>query len=68
VLAEYGDEPERLSRFAAEGYPDAHEVALDVETGVVVDLRPIGGGRTDLAFSMEIHEVDADLDDIFAGR
>jgi hypothetical protein len=68
VHAEYGDEPERLARFAAEGYPDAHEVALDVGTGVVVDLRPIGGGRTDLGFSVEIHEVDTDLDAVFEGQ
>jgi hypothetical protein len=68
VLAEYGDEPERLARFAAEGYPDSHEVALDVQTGVVVALEPVGGGRDDLGFTVEIHEVDTDLDGVFVGR
>jgi hypothetical protein len=65
---EYGDEPERLRTFAAQGYPEAHEVGLDVDTGVVVLLEPLGGGRTDHGFTVEILEVDADLDAIFAGR
>ena len=42
-------------------YPDAWDVALDVQTGVVVELRPIGGNRADLGFAVEIVEVDADL-------
>jgi hypothetical protein len=68
ALAEYADEPDRLAQFAARGYPEAHEVALDVRTGVVVALEPVGGTREDLAFTVEIHEVDADLDAVFAGR
>jgi len=68
ALGEYGDEPDRLARFRAEGFPDAHDVALDVQTGVVVSLEPGGGGREDAGFSVEIHEVDADLDALFAGR
>ena len=66
--AEYADEPGRLAQFAAEGYPDAHEVALDVQTGVVVALDPIGGGREDLGFTVDIHAVDDDLAVVFAGR
>jgi hypothetical protein len=68
ALAEYADEPDRLAQFAARGYPEAHEVALDVRTSVVVALEPVGGTREDLAFTVEIHEVDADLDAVFAGR
>lgn len=67
VRAEYGDEPERLARFAAEGYAEAFDVALDVGTGVVVSLDPVGGGAG-RGFSVEIHGVDGDLDAVFAGR
>lgn len=68
VRDEYAREPERLAQFAAEGYPDAYDVALDLQTGVVVSLAPVGGGREDHAFTLEIHEVDGDLDAVFAGR
>jgi hypothetical protein len=68
ALAEYGEEPGRLAQFAARGYPEAHDVALDVETGVVVVLEPAGGVRDDLGFTIEIHQVDQDLDEVFAGR
>jgi hypothetical protein len=69
AVEEYRNEPERLARFAAEGYPDAHDVALDVQTGVVVSLEPVGGGHSShRGFELEIHAVDSDLDDVFAGR
>jgi hypothetical protein len=69
VLAEYGDEPDRLARFDAEGYPEAHDVALDVQTGVVVSLEPVGVGPSRRpGFELEIHAVDGDLDAVFAGR
>ena len=47
-------------------YPDAYDVALDLQTGVVVRLAPIGGNRGDLAFATTLHEVDADLDRVLA--
>jgi hypothetical protein len=31
-------------------------------------LEPVGGGRTDLRFTVEIHMVDADVDAVFSGR
>lgn len=68
VQVEYAGEPERLARFAAEGYPDAYDVALDLQTGVVADLRPVGGRGPDSSFRVEIHAVDEDLDAVFAGR
>jgi hypothetical protein len=68
VQAEYGDEPGRLARFAEQGYPDAHDVALDVQTGVVVVLEPVGGGRDGFRFTVDIHAVDEDLDAVFTGR
>jgi hypothetical protein len=67
AAVEYAGDADRLERFAAEGYPEAHDVALDLETGVVAALQPIGGGA-EHAFALEIHEVDADLDAVFAGR
>jgi hypothetical protein len=67
ALGEYGEEPDRLARFVAEGFPEAHDVALDVQTGVVVALQPVGP-RGDRGFRVEIHEVDTDLDAVFAGR
>jgi hypothetical protein len=69
AVAEYGSEPERLASFDAEGYPEAHDVALDVQTGVVVSLEPLGGGPSrHPGFELEIHAVDGDLDAVFAGR
>ena len=68
VSAEYADEPERLARFAAEGYPDAYDVALDVQTGIVVHCLPVGGGDGASWLENDILEVDTDLDQVFAGH
>jgi hypothetical protein len=68
AVGEYGDEEDRLARFRAEGFPDAFDVALDLQTGVVVSLEPMGRDPHDSAFTVDIHEVDADLDAVFAGR
>ncbi len=54
--------------FVSAHYPDGYEVALDVVTGVVVQLEPVGGGGVDPGFSLTIHGVDDDLDDVFVGR
>jgi len=44
-------------------FPDHYDVALDVQTGVVVLLRPVGETSSDdRGFENEILEVDADLD------
>jgi hypothetical protein len=67
AIGEYGDEPDHLERFRAEGFPDAYDVALDVQTGVVVALEPVGESGRDRGFTVEIHEVDADLDAVFIG-
>jgi hypothetical protein len=58
---EYGERRERYSR----DYPDAYDVALDVQTGIVVELRACGG-RAGLGFEVEILEVDADLEGLVA--
>jgi hypothetical protein len=65
--AEYRDDPDRLARFYAEGFPDAHDVALDVQTGIVVALEPVGAAP-ERAFTLEVHAVDADLEALFVGR
>lgn len=52
---EYGEGPRRPVHG---GYPEAYEVALDVQTGVAASLRPVGGSRPDGWFEVEIHGVD----------
>jgi len=47
-------------------YPAAYDVALDVATSVVVRSEAVGGDEAGLDFEVEIHEVDADLDAVFA--
>lgn len=49
------------------GYPDGFDVALDVQTGVLVSLEPVGGDRSDLGIDVQILEVDADVDGLFVG-
>ena len=40
-------------------YPDGYDVALDVDTGVVVVLRPRGGDHAHLWFEVDVVAVDA---------
>ncbi len=40
-------------------YPEAYDVALDVQTGIVVSLRPVGGDRPDAGFDVDVLEIDA---------
>jgi hypothetical protein len=47
-------------------YPAAYDVALDVATSVVVRSEAVGGDEAGLDFEVEILEVDADLDPVFA--
>ncbi|NYJ02755.1 hypothetical protein HNR19_003453 [Nocardioides thalensis] len=48
-------------------YPDHYDVTLDVQTGIVVRLAPVGEtSHPALGFENDILEVDADLDDVFA--
>lgn len=46
-------------------YPDGYDVALDVETGVVVRCHPIGGDADSPWLEVDIREVDGDLDELF---
>ena len=47
-------------------YPEAYDVALDVQTGVVVRCLPVGGAEDASWLENDILEVDADLDQVFA--
>ena len=55
------DRSEWGERFADRRYPDHHDVALDLQTGVVVRCLPIGGHREHPWVENDILEVDADL-------
>ncbi|WP_110206651.1 hypothetical protein [Nocardioides daejeonensis] len=37
-------------------YPIAYEVALDLQTGIVVELTPIGGSRSSHTLDVEVHD------------
>lgn len=39
-------------------YPTAYDVALDVETGIVVSVAPVGGVRDDLGFGVRIQAAE----------
>jgi len=39
-------------------YPDGFRVALDVQTGVLVELYPVGGDQPDDVIEVDIHAVD----------
>jgi hypothetical protein len=49
-------------------YPDHYDIALDVQTGVVVRCLPVGGAEGASWLENDILEVDADVDEVFAGR
>ena len=42
-------------------YPDGFRVALDVQTGVLVELYSVGGDQPDDIIEVEIHEVDGEV-------
>ena len=48
-------------------YPDHYDVALDVQTGVVVRCLPVGGPADAPWLENDVLEVDADVDAVFAG-
>ncbi len=47
-------------------YPDHHDVALDVQTGVVVRCLPVGGAADASWLENDILEVDVSLDSVLA--
>jgi hypothetical protein len=60
-------EPEEVpEEWGGRTYPEAYDVALDVQTGVVVRCLPLGGAEDAPWLENDILEVDADLDQVFA--
>ncbi|MER7606941.1 hypothetical protein [Nocardioides sp. NPDC127503] len=55
---EYGDGDPGWEPSAGTIYPEAYDIALDVATGIVVQLTPVGGSRPDLGFETTIHEAE----------
>ena len=63
VARSFTDEADGRPAREASWYADAFEVALDLQTGICVTMREIGGERSDTGFDVTIHEVDADYPD-----
>ncbi|MFE7224904.1 hypothetical protein ACFU7D_08985 [Nocardioides sp. NPDC057577] len=55
---EYGDGAPGWEPQAGTVYPEAYDIALDVATGIVVQLSPVGGSRPDHGFETTIHEAE----------
>lgn len=55
---EYGDGAPGWEPPEGTVYPEAYDVALDVATGIVVQLCPVGGSRPDHGFETTIHEAE----------
>lgn len=55
---EYGDGAPGWEPPAGTVYPEAYDVALDVATGIVVQLSPVGGSRPEHGFETTIHEAE----------
>ena len=68
LRADFPDPEDVPERWRGRVYPDHYDVALDVETGVVVRCLPVGGPDDASWLENDILEVDTDLDAVFAGR
>lgn len=68
LMSDFTEPSEVPESWRGRRYPDGYDVALDVGTGVVVICRPVGGDADAPWLENDIHEVDADLDAVFAWR
>lgn len=68
----WGAESERLDAAAGgqavpsvpeHPFPESWLIGLDRQTGIVVSLEAIGGEHRDRGFTVDLHEVDAPMDD-----
>jgi hypothetical protein len=66
--ASHGDDVGAWEPPSGTVYPEAYDVALDVRTGVVVAVDPMGPSSLPAWHRLELLEVDADLDALFDGR
>jgi len=68
LMSDYSDDPSRVPEaWRGRRYPDGYDVALDVQTGVVVRCHPVGGEDGAPWLENDLLEVDTDLDVVFAG-
>ncbi|WP_372729636.1 hypothetical protein [Nocardioides sp.] len=66
LLREYADDLSRTPEdLQGRVYPDGYDVALDVQTGVVVRCLPVGVDGRAPWLEVDTHAVDADLDHVF---
>ncbi|NPC98828.1 hypothetical protein [Nocardioides sp. zg-DK7169] len=65
LRADFEDDEEVPERWRGRTYPDHYDVALDVQTGMVVRCLPVGGPDDAPRLENDILEVDADLDQLF---
>ncbi len=68
LRADFPDPADVPETWVGRAYPDRYDVALDVQTGVVVRCLPVGGPSDAPWLENDILEVDADLEAVFAGR
>jgi hypothetical protein len=68
LRADFPDPEDVPETWRGRVYPDHYDVALDVQTGVVVRCLPAGGPDDASWLENDIVEVDTDLDGVFAGR
>jgi hypothetical protein len=68
LRADFPDPDDVPERMRGRTYPDHYDVALDVQTGVVVRCLPVGGADGASWLENDILGVDEDLHEVFAGR
>ena len=65
--ADLDDDEELPPSWRGRDHPDHYDVALDVQTGVVVRCLPVGGPDEAPWLENDVLEVDTDLDELFDG-
>jgi hypothetical protein len=68
LMSDFDDPSEVPEGWRGRRYPDGYDVALDVQTGVVVRCHPVGGDVDAPWLENDVLEVDADTDAVFVGR
>jgi hypothetical protein len=66
LLADFPAPEDVPEEWRGRTYPEAYDVSLDVQTGVVVRCLPVGGAEDASWLENDILEVDTDLDELFA--
>jgi hypothetical protein len=66
LRADFPESQEVPEAWRGRTYPESYDVALDVQTGVVVRCLPVDGDEEAPWLENDILEVDADLDELFA--